>query len=141
MKYWGSLGGSAVQRQVVPSPLACDSVFALAARARGSGVVGTRVTRLGMLLFCLLVSMLMLPVTAMADPLAGTVVGKDGNPRPFVRIDIIGPQNVVIVADENGRFAIDVPKGRYKVRVTDNRRRMDFQVSSPVEGEKFRLSW
>ena len=90
---------------------------------------------------CFLMSVLVLPVASVADPLAGTVVGKDGNPRPYVRIDVIGPRNVVIVADENGRFAVDVPPGRYKVRVTDNRRRMDFAASSPAQGQQFKLSW
>lgn len=95
----------------------------------------------GAIRLCFFVSVLILPTPGVADTLAGTVVGKDGQPRPYVRIDIIGPQKVVIVADENGKFAVDVPQGRYKVRVTDDRRRMDFAASSPVQGKQFKLNW
>jgi hypothetical protein len=83
----------------------------------------------------------MLAGTAAADPLSGTIVGADGRPKPFVRIDIIGPRKVVVVADDNGGFAVDVPQGRYKVRVTDERRRMDFDASSPSQGQRFKVDW
>jgi len=95
----------------------------------------------GGMALCFLISLLAFPAAGIADPLSGTVVGKDGQPRPYVRIDIIGPRKVVVVADDNGQFAVDVPKGRYKVRVTDNRRRMDFDASSPTRGKQFKLTW
>jgi hypothetical protein len=104
-------------------------------------VIAARVFRCGALALFLLVSVLAFPVTGFADPLEGTVVGRDGNPKPSLRIDIIGPRKVVVVTDDNGRFAVDVPPGRYKVRVTDNRRRMDFNASSPSSGNRFQLNW
>jgi len=100
-----------------------------------------RVPRLGAVALCFLISLVVLPAAGVADPLEGAVVGKDGVPKPYVRIDIIGPRKVVVVADDNGRFAVDVPPGRYKVRVTDKRRRMDFDASSPAQGQQFMLTW
>ena len=95
----------------------------------------------GAFVLALSFSVLAFSATGSADPLGGTIVGKDGQPKPYVRIDIIGPRKVVVVADDNGRFAVDVPQGRYKVRVTDNRRRMDFDAASPSQGQQFQLSW
>lgn len=125
-----------MDRQPPGSPPNADCHF----RPAGSGWV-LRVRHFGAMAVCLLISLLVFPAMGAADPLAGTVVGADGQPKPYVRIDIIGPRKVVVVADENGRFAVDVPQGRYKVRVTDDRRRMDFATSSPAQGKQFKLGW
>jgi hypothetical protein len=118
------------------SPLTAAGLPGLPDSRKAAGVL-----RFGAFALALSMSMPALPATGSADPLDGTVVGKDGQPKPYVRIDIIGPRRVVVVADDTGRFAVDVPQGRYKVRVTDNRRRMDFDATSPSQGQQFKLSW
>lgn len=130
-----------MRRPLVRSPLTGDCLPTPGAGSRGGVARVTHGPRFGVPVLCFLISVLALPAPGSADPLGGTVVGKDGNPKPYVRIDIIGPQKSVVLADENGRFAVDVPQGRYKVRVTDNRRRMDFDASSPSQGKKYKLSW
>lgn len=85
---------------------------------------------------------LLLSASANADELSGIILDANGNPRPFVLVDVLGPTNVFTQADGDGRFSVTVSRGYYTVRIRDNRRRAQTEVF--VDGtlrRDFKLKW
>lgn len=85
-----------------------------------------------------------LPVFAQAQgQLAGTVVGKDGRPKPNVPVDVLGPSKVYTETDSSGRFSVNLLPGRYVVRVRDGARRIEFaqEIVPGQQQARFQLTW
>jgi hypothetical protein len=82
---------------------------------------------------------------AQAGTLVGTVVGEAGAPKSFVRVEVLGPRSEDIFTGKDGTFTLDLPGGRYNVRITERNRRMEFSdIHVPGEGraaETFRVEW
>jgi len=130
-----------MQRESVRLPLIAEPSLGLSPSSRFGVAVAAHVLRSAALALLLLSAVLMRPAAVHADLLEGYVVGQDGEPKAYVRVNIIGPQKRTVVTDEDGRFTVDLLAGRYTVRVTDNRRRMDFRGISPGGRKEFPLKW
>ena len=92
---------------------------------------------LGVLLAALIAS------PAYSQSLKGIVKGRDGQPKPYVLVDILGPSNVHTQTDAAGRFEATVRPGAYVIRIREGRRRMEFprRISDEVHEEQFNLRW
>jgi hypothetical protein len=82
---------------------------------------------------------------ALAGTLEGTVVGSSGAPKRFVRVEVLGPRNEALFTGQDGAFKVEVPEGRYSVRITERNRRMEFEdVLVPGQGSSartFQVEW
>lgn len=81
---------------------------------------------------------------ALAGTLEGTIIGANGQPRPYARINAVGPQQRVTVSDQNGEFRVDAAGGAYLIRVIDGKRQADIRVTIPNSGSlsrEFRVDW
>lgn len=99
-----------------------------------------RILFLGVVVFAL-----MPPTFAYSGALEGTVLGGNNKPKPYVRIDILGPKRVVLIANNKGKFEANLDQGLYTVRVIEGRRQMDFlDVMIPESGalkRRFQTNW
>jgi|SRR5437899_12625801 len=84
-----------------------------------------------------------LVVPAGAGTLAGLVVGKAENPKPYVRVEISGPQNRTTFTDQDGKFSVNLRDGRYTINFIEGGRRMEFtaDVSASAPATTFKLGW
>jgi len=82
-------------------------------------------------------------VPAGAGTLTGVVVGKAENPKPYVRVEIYGPENRTTFTDQGGRFSVTLRDGRYTINIIEGGRRMEFtaDVSASAPATTFRLGW
>ena len=80
---------------------------------------------------------------ASAQSLKACVVGKDGQPKAFVNLEIHAARMQFAKTAADGCFTIDISNGTYVVRVRENRRRQDFSVRVPAEssGKILRVNW
>lgn len=82
---------------------------------------------------------------ALAGTLQGTVIGSSGAPKRFVRVEVTGPASEAAFTGTDGVFKVELPAGRYTVRVTERNRRMEFEaVQVPARGpvaETFQVEW
>jgi hypothetical protein len=80
---------------------------------------------------------------AYSQNLQGIVKGRDGQPKSYVLVDILGPSNVHTQTDAAGRFEATVRAGAYVIRIREGRRRMEFsrRVTGEVHEEEFKLRW
>jgi hypothetical protein len=78
-----------------------------------------------------------------SQSLKGIVKGRDGQPKPYVLVDILGPSNVHTQTDAAGRFEATVRPGAYVIRIREGRRRMEFsrQLKDEVNTGQFNLGW
>lgn len=88
---------------------------------------------------------LMASLPAQGAVVKGSVIGKSGQPRPYVRVDVAGPQSQTLFTDAKGTFAVELPGGDYVVRVTERNQRMQFDLRvADDEGStapRFELRW
>lgn len=88
---------------------------------------------------------LMASLPAQGALVKGSVVGKSGQPRPYVRVDVSGPESQTLFTDAKGTFTADLPGGDYIVRITERNQRMQFDLQvSDDEGRtapRFELRW
>ena len=92
------------------------------------------------LFFCLLVTF---PVEA--GTLNGTVKGRNGQLKRYVRVEIGGPETKIIFTNEHGRFSIQLSGGKYIVKIVERNSSMEFNINVP-QGSKskevpFNLKW
>lgn len=71
---------------------------------------------------------------AVAGTLQGTVVGKEGAPKEYVRVEVSGPASRTVFTGEDGSFSLELPGGRYVLRVSERNRHMSFDVDVPDKG-------
>lgn len=78
-----------------------------------------------------------------AQELQGKVIGENGQPKPNVLVDILGPSKVFTQTDREGRFSAELMAGAYVVRIREGRRRMEFsrQIQNGVNEDQFQLAW
>ena len=92
----------------------------------------------------LLAGFLSVGVPSLAGTLEGTIISANGEPRPYARVNAIGPQQRVTVSDQEGKFRIDAAGGIYLIRVIDGKRQADIRVTIPNSGSlsrEFRVDW
>jgi hypothetical protein len=95
--------------------------------------------RLGALVPSLLVSL-----PASAGHLEATITGQSGEPRPYVRVELIGPEDQQLFTTQEGKLSAELPGGSYVLRVTDRNRRMEFHLDVPQRGQlqrTLKLDW
>ena len=83
-------------------------------------------------------------VPSLAGTLEGTIIGANGEPRPYARVNAIGPQQRVTVSDQEGKFRIDAAGSSYLIRVVEGRGRGDLSLTIPDTGtltREFRVVW
>ena len=92
---------------------------------------------------CLAVLLLAFAVMAQAGDLQGLVIGKDGSPRAYIRMDFSGPTRATVVTDTQGQYWVSLPDGAYTVRLSDQKHRQKSSVSVSGSGKShdFRLRW
>lgn len=77
--------------------------------------------------------------------LQATVIGAAQNPKPFVRVEINGPQSMTIFTNNDGKFSVPLPAGQYKIYIIEMNQRMQFVVHIPGDNKAidrtFRLPW
>jgi hypothetical protein len=79
---------------------------------------------------------------ALAGTITGLVVGKSNNPKPYVRVEILGPQSRTIFTDKDGIFSVNLMDGRYTINIIEGVRRMEFNdVSTGASATTFKLEW
>ncbi len=81
---------------------------------------------------------------AEAGGLKGKVVGSAGEPKPYVNLQVSGPESRTLFSGRDGRFAVELPAGSYTLQITERNRTMHFDVRVPTEGEvdqTFTLKW
>ena len=85
---------------------------------------------------------ILLPATALADSLTGTIRDARGNPKSAVLVDVLGPTKVFTHSNQSGDFTVAVDKGHYRVRIRDGRHRAETEVF--VDGDvsmNFQVDW
>jgi hypothetical protein len=96
---------------------------------------------------CLLFALgpgLLTSLPAHAGTLKATITGKSGQPKPYVRVELIGPETHTLFTSQEGQLTAELPKGSYVLRVTERNRRMEFNVKVPAQGQlnpTFELAW
>lgn len=70
-----------------------------------------------------------------AGTLRATITGKSGKPKPYVRVEVIGPETRTLFTGQAGQLSTELPGGSYVVRVTERNRRMEFTVEVPDQGQ------
>lgn len=78
--------------------------------------------------------------------LKGTVKGKNGQLKKYVRVEIGGPESKTTFTNEDGVFSILLSGGRYTIKIVERNRSMTFNVDVPKEKDKtkevtFKLNW
>ena len=64
---------------------------------------------------------LLSPALAQDQTLNGTVLGADGQPKPFARVQLQGSKQFAAVSDINGKFTIpNFSPGNYLVSIRQN---------------------
>jgi hypothetical protein len=85
---------------------------------------------------CVLVVSVLGAATAHAADLNGTVVGRAGDPKGYVRVELLAPAQKSVFTDAGGKFTIRaLNAGTYTVRVNERNRVTEFQINIP-QGDK-----
>ena len=94
-----------------------------------------RTSLLRFLLACIASTVLMAAAFAQSMTLTGTIIGADGKPKPFARIQLQGQARYAAVSDVSGRFTIPnfVP-GTYvaNVRQNGNVQQLTVDIAAPT---------
>jgi carboxypeptidase family protein len=92
-----------------------------------------------------LCSSVLVVTPAVGGTLLGTVVGAASNPKPFVRVEVNGPQtSIQTFTNKDGQFSVDLSGGQYKIRVTEMNKSMQFTINVNQVGQtpyEFKLGW
>lgn len=90
-----------------------------------------------------LLALLFCAIAHAQDSLTGTVVGKDGKPKPNVPVDILGAIKVYTETDSSGSFTVRLRQGSYVIRIRDGDRRAEFrqQIVAGSNQARFQLTW
>ena len=86
----------------------------------------------------------LVPVAVQGGTLEGTVMGAAQNPKPFLRVEMEGPESKTFFTGNDGKFSVTLKGGRYAVRVIETPKRMQYSVDVPNDGTKreiFKLAW
>ena len=77
------------------------------------------------------------------ESFTGTVVSKNGKPKPSVSVDVLGPSRVYTETDPSGNFTVQLRQGSYVIRVRDGDRRAEFaqQIGAGSSQARFQLTW
>jgi hypothetical protein len=79
-----------------------------------------------------------------AGTLDGNVIGINDTPRPYVRVELHGPEGKTVFTGANGRFSVVLAGGKYVVQVIQGDRAAQFNVVIADQGvvtQSFKLSW
>ncbi len=78
-----------------------------------------------------------------AGELAATVISKQGNPKPGVIVEVLGPTKIFTQTDPAGRFHVNLPRGNYVIRVRDSNMAMSFsqEVGDDSRTATYQLIW
>lgn len=99
----------------------------------------------GIFLIFLLFFPVLFATQAEGGTLRGRVVGITRNPKPFVRVEISGPQgSITAFTDNDGSFSVELQGGQYRIQVIERNQSMQFTIDVPMNGTKdpvFRLAW
>jgi len=81
---------------------------------------------------------------AEAGTLKACVLGRDGNPKAHVAVEILASGRIQVEqTGNNGCFSTNLNNGKYVIRIRENRRRQDFNVEIPSGGvdKSFKVKW
>jgi hypothetical protein len=87
---------------------------------------------------------MLLGLPAAASTLEAQVIGSAGAPKPYVRVELAGPERLILFTNERGKLSRELPGGSYVLTVSERNRRQDFPVQVPREGtvsRKLTLEW
>lgn len=95
-------------------------------------------------LLLLLIALLAFPFPARAQTLHGVVLGRNGEKKPFVSVNIAGVRRVLTRTGQDGGFTVGpLPAGSYLVTIREGRNRQEFYVTiqDGENPETFQLGW
>jgi len=81
-----------------------------------------------------------LPSTALAGKLQGTVIGRKGDLKKYVRISLVGRESKTTFTDNKGIFTLDAPDGRYGLSISEKGNEQTFEVEIPGR-LRFQVDW
>lgn len=81
-----------------------------------------------------------LPSTALAGELQGTVIGRKGDLKKYVRISLVGREPRTTFTDGRGIFTLDAPNGRYELTIFEKGNKQTFAVEIPGR-LRFPVDW
>jgi Carboxypeptidase regulatory-like domain len=86
---------------------------------------------------------LLLSFSIRAGELTGTVLTAQGNPKPGVLVEVLGPTKTFTQTDSSGRFHVSLPRGNYVIRVRDSNMTATFpqEVGDEDRTASYKLSW
>lgn len=80
-----------------------------------------------------------------AAPLTGTVKGKNGQIRKYLRVEIGGALTLTTYSNTNGQFTVDLPAGQYTITIVERNRQQAFRLTVPrgtePVTETYHLKW
>lgn len=82
----------------------------------------------GFLLVTFVATLLLYSPAAHAEEFIGTVTNSDGETIQYVAVDILGPRKIFTRTNSNGRFKVDLVKGRYTIRLRYKKSTTDFSI-------------
>lgn len=81
-----------------------------------------------------------LPSTVQAGKLEGTVIGRKGDLKKYVRISLFGREPKTTFTDDKGIFTLDAPDGRYGLSISEKGNEQTFEVEIPGRW-RFQVDW
>lgn len=92
-----------------------------------------------------LVFFLLVTFPVKAGTVNGTVKGRNGQLKRYVRVELGGPETQTIFTNEHGKFSIQLSGGTYIIKIVERNRSMEFAVDVPQGSESievpFDLKW
>jgi|GEM_PF-5907235 len=96
--------------------------------------------RISCLTVLFLVLVFSLPPTAQAGKLEGTVIGRKGDLKKYVRISLVGREPKTTFTNGRGIFTLDAPNGRYGLTIFEKGNEQTFAVEIPGRW-RFQVDW
>ncbi|MDQ7839053.1 MAG: hypothetical protein RDU59_11260 [Thermodesulfobacteriota bacterium] len=81
-----------------------------------------------------------LPSTVQAGKLEGTVIGRKGDLKKYVRISLVGREPKTTFTNGRGIFTLDAPNGRYGLTIFEKGNEQTFAVEIPGRW-RFQVDW
>lgn len=109
-----------------------------------------RFVRSVLLFSFLLLSLAVRPCDALAadsivsSDVALTVIGRNKQPKPYIRVEISGPENRRIATDRNGMVSTRLAVGTYMVVLKERSRQKRFELvvePNQTTEKTFKLPW
>jgi hypothetical protein len=82
----------------------------------------------GILFVTFVATLLLYSPAAHAEEFVGTVTNSTGKAIQYVAVDILGPRKIFTRTNSNGRFKVDLIKGRYTIRLRYKKSTTDFSI-------------